>query len=252
MKIILSPAKRLNEATKYSGQSLPSFLKDSEQLIKILKKLDRLEISSLMNLSPDLSNLNYNRFQNWTIDKLKTSGQSAVHLFEGDAYRGLDISSYNIKELENLNHKLFILSGLYGVLHPLDSILPYRLEMGTKLTNSNGSNLYKFWDNKLTKFLNKELDGGVLVNLASKEYSSVIDFKQLKSPVVQVDFLQENNGKHQNIAIFSKRARGLMTSFIVKNNIEVINDLQAFDTEGYYFNRAMSKQHHLVFSRLQS
>lgn len=250
MKILLSPAKRLNEKlSDYSGKcTVPNFLEDSELLIKKLKKLSKNEISSLMKLSPNLAELNFNRYQIWEKENIK-QGKAAIFLFEGDAYKGLDIQSFSTNELQLLNQKLFILSGLYGVLKPLDCLLPYRLEMGTKFKNSRGKDLYAFWRTKLTEYIKKETKNEALINLASKEYASVIDFKQLEKPIVQVDFLQEKNNEYKNIAIYSKRARGLMTAFIAKNDIEKVDDLKAFDEENYFFNNNLSKENHLVFTR---
>ena len=202
-----------------------------------------------MKLSDSLSELNYYRFQIWDKKNIETLGQPSVFLFEGDAYRGLDIKSFTQSELGNLNQSLRILSGLYGILKPLDLILPYRLEMGTVLKNKKGKNLYEFWKDELTSELNKELKGEMVVNLASKEYSSAIDFSKLNSTVVQVDFLQEKEGAFKNIAIHSKRARGLMTAFIAKQNIKEYENLKAFDSENYYYNNNLSKENHLVFTR---
>jgi len=251
MKIILSPAKRLNENLgdiSYKG-TVPNFLSDSEELIKILKKYSKNDISSLMGLSDNLSDLNFNRFQIWNKENIKEEGKQSIFMFEGDAYKGLDIKSFNKTEIENLNNKLFILSGLYGILKPLDLMLPYRLEMGTKLENGKGKDLYQFWKLSLTEYLNTALNNEPLINLASKEYSSAIDFSKLDSEVIQVDFLQEKEDKYKNIAIYSKRARGLMRAFIAKNNITKVQDLQAFDSEKYYYNNNLSKENHLVFTR---
>jgi len=250
MKIILSPAKKLNEEIfDYSGEcSEPKFLEQSQKLINIAKKLSRNDISSLMKISDNLSELNYIRFQSWKKEEIK-KGKASVFMFEGEAYRGLDIHSFNSSEIESLNNKLFILSGLYGILKPLDKILPYRLEMGIKLKNPKGKNLYDYWKKELTNYIDKQLNNEPLVNLASKEYSSVIDFKLLKSPVIQVDFLQEKEGVYKNIAVYSKRARGLMTAFIAKNDIEKVEDMKAFSSEKYYYNNELSKENHLVFTR---
>jgi len=250
MKIILSPAKRLNEklANNSVKTTIPVFLDESEQLIKILQKQTKQDILELMKLSSSLAELNYNRYKTWKKENHKNA-RVAVFMFEGEAYRGLNVTSFNAQELKILNQKLFILSGLYGVLKPLDSILPYRLEMGIKLNNPKGKNLYDFWKTKLTTYLNAELKNEQIINLASKEYASVIDFKQLKKSIIQIDFLQEKENKYKNIAIYSKRARGMMTAFIVKNEIEKQEDLRAFDLEGYYFNNKLSKENHLIFTR---
>lgn len=250
MKIILSPAKRLNEEKiDYSDQyKEPKFLEHSEDLIKILKKQSKNQISKLMSISPQLSELNYNRFQTWRKEDIPNA-KASIFMFEGDAYKGIDISSFTEKELGSINEKLFILSGLYGIIKPFDLILPYRLEMGTKLKNKKGNNLYDFWKDELTEYLNANLDNEPLINLASEEYSKAIDFKRINSPVIKIDFLQEKEGQFKNIAIFSKRARGLMTAFISKNDIQNIEDLKAFDSEKYYYNNNLSKENHLVFTR---
>lgn len=251
MKIILSPAKRLNEKLgdiPYKG-AIPKLINDSKCLVEILKNYSKSDISVLMNLSDKLSELNFNRFQYWKKEKINTEGKPNIFMFEGDAYKGLDIKSFSNNEVELLNSKLYILSGLYGILKPLDLILPYRLEMGTKLKNTKGKNLYDFWGNALTDYLNAELKNETLINLASKEYSSVIDFSKLKADVIQIDFLQEKDNTYKNISIFSKRARGLMTAFIIKNKLEKIEDLKAFDYEKYFYNNNLSKENHLVFTR---
>ncbi len=251
MKIILSPAKRLNEklSDNFNNCTAPRFIDESEQLIKILKSFSKEDVSDLMKLSLPLSKLNYSRFQVWEKENIKTKGKASIFMFEGDAYKGLDAIQFSKKEIQRLNSTLFILSGLYGILKPLDLILPYRLEMGTKLRNHKGENLYDFWKKDLTKYLNKELNGEPLINLASKEYASVIDLSIINSPVIKIDFLQEKEGRFKNISMFSKRARGLMTAYIVKNSISNIEDIKSFDLEKYYFNNNLSKEKHLIFTR---
>lgn len=253
MKIILSPAKRLNEQKfdKAFNYTQPVFLTQSSQLINILKKKSVFDIKNLMSLSDHLAELNFKRFKNWDASKIEHEGKASIFMFEGDAYKGLDVSSFSNNEIEYLNGKLFILSGLYGVLKPLDKILPYRLEMGTVLENKKGKQLYDFWKSELTQYFNLQLQGETLINLASKEYSAVIDFKKLNSKVIQVEFLQEKEGNFKNIALFSKRARGLMTAFISKNKLENSNDLRAFDAESYFYNNHLSKENHLVFTRIR-
>ncbi len=252
MKILLSPAKRLNENLEDISipLSLPNFLDESQSLIDILKKNNKNDISDLMKISKSLSELNYIRFQSWDRKKIIKQGKACVYMFEGDAYKGLNVRNFSDNELLALNSKLIILSGLYGILKPFDKILPYRLEMGTKLIHNNGNNLYSFWKDKLTNYINKELNGEPLVNLASKEYSSVLDFYKIKSNIIQIDFLQEKENQFKNIAIFSKRARGLMTAYIIKNNIINTEDLKSFDMENYYYNNNLSENNHLVFSRI--
>jgi cytoplasmic iron level regulating protein YaaA (DUF328/UPF0246 family) len=252
MKIILSPAKRLNtkieEIEKYDFRT-PLFLEKSEMLISEMQKKNKKQIAELMKISPDLARLNFDRYQSWFKDYTKKDGKPAIFMLEGDAYRGLNIRSFTQEQLQILDGNLMILSGLYGVIRPLDYILPYRLEMGVKLKIKNNKNLYDFWSNKLTTFVKKELKNERLIDLASKEYSSVIRFKDLKKPVLKIDFLQEKTTGFKNIAIYSKRARGLMTAFICKNNLKNTEDIRAFNEEDYYFNNRLSSENHFVFVR---
>jgi len=252
MKIILSPAKRLNTKPE-NFENLefrkPAFLSESEILIAEMQKKSKQEIADLMKISPDLARLNFDRYQSWFKDYTQKDGKPAIFMLEGDAYRGLNIRSFTQEHLQILDRNLMILSGLYGIIKPLDYILPYRLEMGIPLKNKKGKNLYAFWMDKITTYIHQNLKNETLIDLASKEYSSVIRFKDLKKPVLKVDFLQEKETGFKNIAIHSKRARGLMTAFICKNDLKNTEDLQAFDEEGYYFNNHLSSENHFVFTR---
>jgi len=252
MKIILSPAKRLNtkpEDFKNFKFRTPDFLNDSEILTSEIRKKSKQELMALMKISSDLAKLNFDRYQSWIKNYTQKDGKPAIFMFEGDAYRGLDIYSFTQEQLQILDRNLMILSGLYGIIRPLDYILPYRLEMGIALKNKKGGNLYKFWADKLTKYIQEILGEEQLIDLASKEYASVIHFKDLKKPVLKIDFLQEKETGFKNIAIHSKRARGLMTAFICKNNLKNIEDIKAFDEEDYYFNNQLSSKNHFVFTR---
>jgi len=254
MIIVLSPAKRLKvqNIDKIDCVSAPKLIDKSQKLINILKDKSTNEIKDLMNLSEDLSELNYNRYQNWDINHNYKNSHPAIDLFFGDAYKALDAKSFNNVELKSLNNKLIILSGLYGLLKPLDLIQEHRLEMGTKLENSLGNNLYDFWKKDVTKQINSILSNKknpILINLASNEYFKVIDKKKLNYKVLDIDFKEEKNGKYKTIAIFAKQARGLMTRFIIENNIDNIENLKAFDYSGYTFSNSLSTEDKFVFIR---
>ena len=254
MKVLLSPAKRLDES-KYTNNfdfTIPELLNKSKELIKHLKKLKPEDISKLMDLSDNLGLLNYSRFQKWETPFNTENSKPAIFLFMGDAYRGLDVKTLSDKEIINLNKKLRILSGLYGLLKPLDLIQPYRLEMKIRLQTFDAKNLYEFWGETITNQLNKEIktdNTKYVINLASNEYFKVIKPKKIKAQIINPVFKEEKNGKYKIIAINAKRARGLMTRFIVKTNIKNINDLKAFDYENYYFNEQMSNDNNFVFTR---
>ena len=254
MIIVLSPAKRLQtqNITEIDCISAPRFLLKSKELIDILKAKSINEIKELMNLSDDLSELNFNRYQNWDKNHNYKNSKPAVDLFFGDAYKTLNAKAFSNKELKLLNKKLIILSGLYGLLKPLDLIQEHRLEMGTKLVNKKANNLYDFWKKNVTEELNKILSkekNPILINLASNEYFKVIDKKQLKYKVLNIDFKEEKDGKYKTVAIFAKQARGLMTRFIVENNIDNEKELIAFDYSGYAYSKDLSNDDNLVFIR---
>jgi cytoplasmic iron level regulating protein YaaA (DUF328/UPF0246 family) len=205
-----------------------------------------------MNLSDDLAGLNYTRYHDWQKNHTIHNSQPAISLFFGDAYKGLDAASLNAETLQTLNNKLIILSGMYGLLRPFDLIQPHRLEMGTKLKNIKGNNLYDFWRYDVTNELNMRINKTntkYVVNLASNEYFKVVDKKQLKADVITPVFKQEKAGKYKTVAIYAKRARGLMTRFIAENNISNPEYLKAFDYDNYTFSEQMSKTNEMVFIR---
>lgn len=252
MKIIISPAKSLdfeNKATT-TQYSQPRFLEQSEKLSKKLKTLSRKKLGELMKISDDLSSLNYDRNQQWqppfTIDNAK----QAIYSFTGEVFRGIDVTTLSEDKIPTLQNKLRILSGLYGLLKPLDLIQPYRLEMGTKLKVGRTENLYKFWDTTLVDSLNAELsENELLINLASTEYFKALPKKVLKVPMITPVFKDLKNGEYKTIMTFAKKARGLMVRYIIENNIETIDDLKGFDVNGYGFSEAMSSENELVFTR---
>src|SRR5690554_637972 len=252
MKIIISPAKSLDfESPVPTAEfSENAFLKKSETIQKTLKKKKPKELSELMGISDKLAQLNYIRNQEWSLPFTPENARQAVFAFNGDVYLGLDAYTIAPEKLPVLQEKLRILSGLYGVLKPLDLIQPYRLEMGTNLTVGKAKNLYEFWKKTVTESLNNELDENELfVNLASNEYSSVIDFKALKGKVIVPEFKDYKDGKLKMISFFAKKARGLMVRYIIDNNCKTIEDLKGFNYDNYLFDESLSKENKLVFTR---
>jgi cytoplasmic iron level regulating protein YaaA (DUF328/UPF0246 family) len=252
MKIVISPAKSLNfeKVLPTANFSESLFLKESRQVHKVLKQKSPKELSELMDISDKLADLNWQRNQDWKTPFSPENARSAVFAFDGDVYTGLDAYSIPIEKLEVLQERLRILSGLYGLLKPLDLMQAYRLEMGTKLPIGESKNLYEFWKPTIAKALNKELQKGELfVNLASNEYFSAVDVKALKVPVITPEFKDYKDGKLKIISFFAKKARGMMVRYIIDTNAETIEDLKGFDYEGYRFDANLSKGNHLVFTR---
>ncbi len=252
MKIIISPAKSLDFETKATTTlyTQPKFLDQSIKLNKKLKTISRKKLSELMKISDDLAALNYDRNQNWQPDFTLDNAKQAVFSFMGEVFRGIDVNSLSEEKIPELQDKLRILSGLYGLLKPLDLIQPYRLEMGTKLKVGRTENLYKFWDTQLVDFLNEELvEGELLINLASTEYFKALPKKVLKVPMITPVFKDFKNGQYKTIMTFAKKARGLMVRYIIENNIETIEALKGFDVDGYGFSQEMSTETELVFTR---
>jgi len=252
MKLVISPAKSLDFESKLptTKTTEAQFLEQSKNLNNILKKKSAKDISKLMKISANLGQLNYERNQEWQLPFTKDNARQAIYAFSGDVYRGLDAYTIPKEKIEILQDKVRILSGLYGVLKPLDLMQAYRLEMGTKLPVDTKKNLYEFWKKDVVKALNEELeDNEVLVNLASKEYFKAIDVKALKVPVVTVDFKDFKDDKYKIVAIYAKLARGLMARYIVDTNAKTIDDLKGFTTEGYGLSDELSSKNHLVFTR---
>jgi len=254
MLIVISPAKSLDFESPLTTShfTMPEMLDDSEKLLPKLRKMKPKQLSELMGISTALGLLNYERFQTWNQPFTTENARQAILAFNGDVYQGLDAKTLTENQLLYLQKKLRILSGLYGVLKPLDLMQPYRLEMGTKLKVQRSEDLYAFWKNKITPKIAeaiKESGSDVLVNLASNEYFKSIDPKKLGVEIVTPDFKDLKNGTYKMISFYAKRARGLMTRFIVENKIEKVEDLQAFDAEGYIFNPRFSKPGKPVFTR---
>ena len=252
MKVIISPAKKLNEKSCdiKSKSSIP-FSKDSEVLIKELKNFSSDQLKSLMGVSSSIANLNKQRFNDWSYP-FNGSSKPAVFMFDGAVYNELDVQSLNEQDILYMQDNLRILSGLYGILKPLDSILPYRLEMGTKLSNSKGKNLYEFWGNKVQENILKELKANksnLIVNLASKEYFTVVGSLPKEVEVVSPVFKDFKNGEYKLISFYAKKARGYMSHWMIKNKVTKSEDLKNFDAEGYKYSKKLSTESEPVFLR---
>ncbi len=252
MKIIISPAKSLNfeDTLPISRYSQPQFLEQAEKINTVLKKKSANQLSKLMSISKNLGALNWQRNQDWHLPFTLDNARPAIYTFNGDVYQGLDVFSLPEDKIDAMQEKVRILSGLYGLLKPLDLIQAYRLEMGTKLKIRRKNNLYEIWGDTLTNALNEELgEDSFLLNLASNEYAKAINFKKVKSPVVTAQFKDYKNGQLKMIGFFAKKARGLMTRFILDQNIDQLDDVKKFDYEGYAFDHSLSTDNQFVFTR---
>ena len=252
MKILLSPAKSLDFKSEIPTikTSPICFEKEAQHLNSILKTKNPKELSDLMSISSKIADLNYERNHSWSLPFTTSNARQAVYAFSGDVYRGLDAYSIENDKIDFMQNSVRIISGLYGLIKPLDLIQPYRLEMGTKLSFDSNKNLYDFWRKKITEKLNNELiDNEPLINLASNEYFKAIDTKVIKSDIYSVNFKQFKNGSYKTIAIFSKKARGMMTRFIINNQIDDIKGLKLFDYDDYSYHESLSNDKELVFTR---
>lgn len=252
MKIVISPAKSLNFDKKIPIKEFSEgiFLKESKKINAVLRKQKPKQLMDLMGISQNLADLNYQRNQDWKLPFTLENSKPAVFVFDGEVYSGLDINSLEVDKIFILQNKLRILSGLYGLLKPLDLMQAYRLEMGTKLPIGTSKNLYEFWKTKITNQLNNELSKDeIFINLASNEYFSAVDVKKLKVAVITPEFKDYKDGKLKTISFFAKKARGLMVRFIIDTNAETIDDLKQFNYEGYEFDSNLSKGNNLIFTR---
>ncbi len=257
MITIISPAKSLDfESPLVTRQKTqPTFLSESELLIKQLKKLAPHDIASLMKLSDKLAQLNYDRFQAFTPPFTLENARQAILAFKGDVYQGLDTSSMSSDNFKFAQKHMRILSGLYGLLKPLDLIQPYRLEMGTKFVNNKGKNLYEFWGEQINHSLEKALSkqqSPELINLASNEYFKAVKAKQLSYQIITPHFKDFKNGQYKIISFFAKRARGLMSRYIIQNEINSPDDIKEFEMDGYKFDQKSSTENEPVFLRKQA
>ncbi|MFD2552576.1 peroxide stress protein YaaA [Bizionia sediminis] len=252
MKLLISPAKSLDYETKVptTKHTEAVFLNEAERLNSVLKTKSAKDLSELMAISANLGQLNYERNQEWALPFNTKTARQAIYAFNGDVYRGLDAYTIPADKIETMQQTVRILSGLYGVLKPLDLILPYRLEMGTKLGVDENKNLYEFWKTKITDALNAELeDDDILLNLASNEYFKAVNTKELKVPVVQIDFKEYKNETYKTIAVYAKAARGLMARFVIDTQAKNLDDIKAFNLDGYGLSDALSSKNKLVFTR---
>ena len=251
-KILLSPAKSIDTTVIVHGKpSMPAFESEAELLILKLKKMNPKALGDLMSISDNLADLNWSRFQNWKSLINNSEAIQPVFSFTGEVFKGLEASSMNEQELLIAQDSIRVLSGLYGLLKPLDGISPYRLEMGTKFNASDSSsNLYEFWGEKLTDSLKGELKSNdVVINLASKEYSRAIHFKKIKHTVISPLFKDYKNGKLKTIMMYAKKARGSMARYIVQNNLESLEDLKNYNVDNYVYDENLSNEQEWVFTR---
>ncbi len=254
MIILMNSSKTLNfeRPAHLPKHTIPEFLDDSELLVARLQKLSVSDFSRLMGVSENLAVLNVKRYQNWLKSPAGSDAKQALLAFRGDIYAAMDADRYKIKDFNFANKHLRILSGLYGILRPLDLIQPYRLEMATKLTTDRGQDLYRFWGTRITASLNEMLKrekSGVLINLASAEYFKAANPKLLRADVITPGFKEYKDLSYRVVAIYAKKARGLMSDYIIQNRITRVEDLQAFDSDGYRFAPRLSSQSNLVFTR---
>lgn len=252
-KIVISPAKSMDFETKihYTKFSTPLFLHKSSQINEVLKQKSPKQLMDLMEISEKLADLNWTRNQEWTTENTLDNAKQAIFAFTGEVYQGINVQDFTTHQLDILQDKLRILSGLYGILKPLDLIKPHRLEMGTAIKIKQYADLYHFWKSTITHQLNNELSKNeVLINLASQEYFKAIDKKTLQvKHIITPEFKDFKNGELKMIAFFAKKARGLMVRFIVQNNISSVEDLKGFNSDGYAFNDSLSTPQKLIFTR---
>lgn len=255
MLTVISPAKTLDYESPLPADlatSRPDFLSDSAELVAVLREYTPAQVATLMSLSDKLAALNVARFQTWHQEFSEPEARPALFAFKGDVYTGLDVMRLSAAELARAQQHLRILSGLYGLLRPLDLMLPYRLEMGTELPNPRGKQLYDFWGERITQALNAALaeqGDDVLINLASNEYFRSVQPKKLNATIYTPQFKDEKNGQYKMISFFAKKARGRMAAWLLQNDVRQPNDLRDFDVDGYAFNSALSSGQTLVFTR---
>jgi len=256
MLIVISPAKKLDYETpaKTKTATTPDYMADSQQLINRLRQFSALDLAELMHLSMKLAELNFDRYETWHPECTKDNAKQALLAFQGDVYQGMDADTFSAADFKFAQQHLRILSGLYGLLRPLDLMQAYRLEMGTKLSTERGKNLYEFWGDIITDGLNKQLKklkSDTLINLASNEYFKSVKPKQLNAEIITPAFKEYKGGDYKMIGIYAKRARGLMSRYIIQNQLTDPEDLKEFCSEGYRFSSKLSKGNTWVFTRRQ-
>ncbi|MRS15290.1 peroxide stress protein YaaA [Enterobacteriaceae bacterium RIT691] len=254
MLILISPAKTLDYQSELPTDRYthPELLDHSQQLIAVARKLSAPQIGKLMSISDKLADLNATRFHDWHPDFTPQNARPAILAFKGDVYTGLQAEEFSEADFDFAQQHLRMLSGLYGVLRPLDLMQPYRLEMGIRLENAKGKDLYQFWGDIITDKLNDALKAqgdDIVINLASDEYFRSVKPKKLKGQLIKPVFLDEKNGKFKVISFYAKKARGLMSRYIIENRLTKVEELKGFDSEGYFFDEAASSDVELVFKR---
>lgn len=254
MLALISPAKTLDYESKLptDEHTLPRLLDQSQQLIDLSRKLSASDIVSLMKVSEKIAHLNVERFRDWNADFNFSNARQAIFAFKGDVYTGLDAYHLSDADLQFAQKHLRSLSGLYGLLRPLDLMMPYRLEMGIKLANARGHNLYEFWEDRITNLINQDLEQSgskVLVNIASDEYYKSVKEAKIQAEIIKPVFLDQKNGQYKVISFYAKKARGLMARYIIQNQLDKLEDLKSFNTDGYYFDADSSLKGELVFKR---
>ncbi len=248
----MSPAKLMSLETNgnWNKSTTPKFLLQSEVVMGKLKTLKSKDLEKLMHISKDLAEMNLERYANWKPKPTPKKSLQAALAFKGEVYRGLDAETLNETAQTYLNQNLFILSGLYGILKPSDKVMLYRLEMGSKLDVNGSKNLYGFWQETLTDFVNSKLKKNeVLLNLASNEYAKALNDKKLKSPKIDVEFLDFKNGELKPIMVFFKQARGMMARYCAENEVSTLDEVKLFNENNYAFDEKLSTETKLVFVR---
>jgi len=251
MLILISPSKTLDfsESKLTPHYSIPELLSEAEELVTELRKYSTTRLSKLMNISSKLAQQNYDRFQSWSLPFIPENAKQALLAFKGDVYDGINTETYTKNDFEFAQEHLRILSGLYGILKPLDLIQPYRLEMGTQLKTRKWKDLYDFWGIKIAERIIESLKDDILINLASNEYFKAVKKNNIQARIITPVFKDYKNGSYKFLSFFGKKARGLMTSFIIKNQLTDAEQLKLFDMDGYYFNDEMSVADEWVFTR---
>lgn len=254
MIVLLSPAKTLDFTSQINlaDYSIPTCLKEAEYLVTELKRLSAEQISKLMAISPALAKLNFERFQAFTVPFNKENARQAILAYKGDVYTNIKVDSFSTEDFAFAQKHLRIISGLYGIVRPLDLLQPYRLEMQVNLVTEKGKNLYEFWDDRLTDTINQDMAASknrVIINLASQEYFAAIHRSKLNGQLINITFKEFKNNKYQIIGLLAKRARGMMANFIIKNKITNSNQLQEFSEAGYHLQQDLSSDAEMVFVR---
>ena len=257
MLLLLSPSKTLDFSSRFTDDkhTLPRMLKQSSKLVDVLKKKNSQEIASLMNVSNKIAELNEERFKSWQTPFTINNSKQAIFAFQGDVYEGLDSLSFDNNDINFAQKHLRILSGLYGLLRPLDLMQAYRLEMGTQLKHEQCSNLYEYWGKDILNMIKKDLEAlnsNVIINLASMEYFKATCSSEFPGRIITPIFKDTKNGKKKIISFYAKKARGLMSQFIIKNKITSISDIREFNLAGYQFDAASSSENDLQFTRTEA